>query len=124
MKTLIDAAARQIVLRTYLESVSTVPEDYPSDAELQAAYQANKAQLAVPALYRVSQIFIAASAAGGLAEARKRAQELYRQPRTATSPNWRASIPTTRRPPATAATSVGCWRRRNCCRRSVRRWNG
>ncbi|MFP6544888.1 hypothetical protein VST49_33335, partial [Pseudomonas aeruginosa] len=42
------AAARQIVLRTYLESVSTVPEDYPSDAELQAAYQANKAQLAVP----------------------------------------------------------------------------
>ncbi|EMJ5080327.1 peptidyl-prolyl cis-trans isomerase, partial [Pseudomonas aeruginosa] len=37
------------------------------------------AQLAVPALYRVSQIFIAASAAGGLAEARKRAQELYRQ---------------------------------------------
>ncbi len=79
VKTLIDAAARQIVLRTYLESVSTVPEDYPSDAELQAAYQANKAQLAVPALYRVSQIFIAASAAGGLAEARKRAQELYRQ---------------------------------------------
>ncbi len=62
VKTLIDAAARQIVLRTYLESVSTVPEDYPSDAELQAAYQANKAQLAVPALYRVSQIFIAASA--------------------------------------------------------------
>ncbi len=48
-------------------------------SELQAAYQANKAQLAVPALYRVSQIFIAASAAGGLAEARKRAQELYRQ---------------------------------------------
>lgn len=37
VKTLIDAAARQIVLRTYLESVSTVPEDYPSDAELQAA---------------------------------------------------------------------------------------
>ncbi|MCQ9871444.1 peptidylprolyl isomerase [Pseudomonas aeruginosa] len=74
VKTLIDAAARQIVLRTYLESVSTVPEDYPSDAELQAAYQSNKAQLAVPALYRVSQIFIAASAAGGL-----RAQELYRQ---------------------------------------------
>ncbi|MDU4665088.1 MAG: 3-deoxy-7-phosphoheptulonate synthase, partial [Enterobacter hormaechei] len=34
VKTLIDAAARQIVLRTYLESVSTVPEDYPSDAEL------------------------------------------------------------------------------------------
>lgn len=72
MKTLIDAAARQIVLRTYLESVSTVPEDYPSDAELQAAYQANKAQLAVPALYRVSQIFIAASAAGGLAGAQAR----------------------------------------------------
>lgn len=124
VKTLIDAAARQIVLRTYLESVSTVPEDYPSDAELQAAYQANKAQLAVPALYRVSQIFIAASAAGGLAEARKRAQNSSGRPRTATSPNWRASIPTTRRPPATAATSVGCWRRRNCCRRSVRRWNG
>ncbi|MGC3765423.1 peptidylprolyl isomerase, partial [Pseudomonas aeruginosa] len=32
VKTLIDAAARQNVLRTYLVSVSTVPEDYPSDA--------------------------------------------------------------------------------------------
>ncbi len=80
VKTLIDAAARQIVLRTYLESVSTVPEDYPSDAELQAAYQANKVRnWLYRALYRVSQIFIAASAAGGLAEARKRAEELYRQ---------------------------------------------
>ncbi|UYT22365.1 peptidylprolyl isomerase [Pseudomonas paraeruginosa] len=79
VKTLIDAATRQIVLRTYLESVSTVPEDYPSDADLHDAYEANKAQLGVPALYRVSQIFIATATAGGPAEARKRAQELYRQ---------------------------------------------
>ncbi len=121
---MIDAAARQIVLRTYLESVSTVPEDYPSDAELQAAYQANKAQLAVPALYRVSQIFIAASAAGGLAEARKRAQELYRQAADgdfAELARKHSDDPQTAR---NGGDMVGYWRRRNCCRRSVRRWNG
>ncbi len=56
VKTLIDAATRQIVLRTYLESVSTVPEDYPSDADLHDAYEANKAQLGVPALYRVGEV--------------------------------------------------------------------
>lgn len=128
VKTLIDAAARQIVLRTYLESVSTVPEDYPSDAELQAAYQANKAQLAVPALYRRCTGSARSSSPplrpAGLPKRASAPRNSTGRPRTATSPNWRASIPTTRRPPATAATSVGCWRRCNCCRRSVRRWNG
>ena len=104
VKTLIDAAARQIVLRTYLESVSTVPEDYPSDAELQAAYQANRRNW----LYRRCT-GSARSSSPPLRPAGLRAsapRNSTGRPRTATSPNWRASIPTTRRPPATAATSV------------------
>lgn len=56
-----------------------MPEDYPSNTKLRVAYQANKVRPAVPAPYRVSQIFIAASAIGGLAETHKRTQELFRQ---------------------------------------------
>ncbi|MBW5466208.1 peptidylprolyl isomerase, partial [Pseudomonas aeruginosa] len=73
VKTLIDAAARHIGLRTYLQYVSTVHEYYSSAHELHAAYHAINAQLAVCALYLVSQIFIASSAAVFLSEARKRA---------------------------------------------------
>lgn len=58
--------------------MSTVPEDYPSNTELRAAYQASEIQLTASALYRVSQIFIAASATDGLAEACRRVRELFR----------------------------------------------
>jgi parvulin-like peptidyl-prolyl isomerase len=42
-----------------LASVSQPPAGYPSDAELKAAYDANKAALLVPRQYRLAQIFIA-----------------------------------------------------------------
>lgn len=44
----------------YLASVAKVPAGFPSDADLQAAYDANKAALLVPRQYRLAQIFIAA----------------------------------------------------------------
>lgn len=44
----------------YLQSVSKVPEGYPSEAELKAAYEANKAAFLVPKQFRLAQIFIAA----------------------------------------------------------------
>ncbi len=73
----IDEASRQIILRSYMASVSKVPEGYPSAAEVQAAYDAQRASLMLPARYRVSQIFIAASA--GDEAAAKRVQALYRK---------------------------------------------
>jgi parvulin-like peptidyl-prolyl isomerase len=46
------------IAQTYLQSVSKPPDSYPSDAELQAAYDANKAQLIVPRQFDLAQIYI------------------------------------------------------------------
>jgi parvulin-like peptidyl-prolyl isomerase len=46
------------VAQTYLQSVSNPPEGYPSDSEVQAAYDANKAQLLVPRQYELAQIYV------------------------------------------------------------------
>ena len=54
------ARLRENTIReTYLASVSQPPPGYPSDAELKAAYDANKTSLLVPKQYRLAQIFIA-----------------------------------------------------------------
>ncbi|MGA4636012.1 peptidylprolyl isomerase [Pseudomonas solani] len=73
------AATEQILLRTYLESVSQVPADYPSDAELQAAYEAGKDNWVTPPLYRVSQIFLAVGPGAAEDQVRKQAIELARR---------------------------------------------
>ncbi|MGS0545634.1 peptidylprolyl isomerase [Pseudomonas sp. Y5-11] len=73
------AASEQIVFRDYLRSVSTVPADYPSAAELQQAYDAGKANWMTPPLYRVSQIFLAVPDAQSLDAVRKQAAELSKK---------------------------------------------
>lgn len=77
----IDAASKQIILRSYMASVSKVPEGYPSAAEVQAAYEAQRASLVLPVRYRVSQIFIAAKP--GDEAVAKRVQALYRKAQAA-----------------------------------------
>ena len=73
------AASEQIVFRDYLRSVSTVPADYPSAAELQQAYDAGKANWMTPPMYRVSQIFLAVPDAQSLETVRKQAAELSKK---------------------------------------------
>jgi parvulin-like peptidyl-prolyl isomerase len=57
--TLIQRARDNTVVESYLQSVSKPPESYPSEAELQAAYDARKSQLLVPRQIHLAQIFIA-----------------------------------------------------------------
>lgn len=73
------AATEQIVFRDYLRSVSTVPADYPSTSELQQAYDAGKGNWQTPALYRVSQIFLAVNDPQNLETVRKQATELSKK---------------------------------------------
>lgn len=73
------AASEQIVFRDYLRSVSSVPADYPSTAELQQAYDAGKANWMTPPLYRVSQIFLAVPDAQSLDAVRKQAAEMSKK---------------------------------------------
>lgn len=77
------AATEQIVFRDYLLSVSQVPADYPSAAELQQAYDSGKAQWMTPPLYRVSQIFLAVDDPQSTEAVRRQAQELSRRAQAA-----------------------------------------
>ncbi len=48
------------IVESYLVSISTPPESFPSEAELQAAFEANQAALVVPRQFQISQVYIAA----------------------------------------------------------------
>lgn len=47
-----------IVASTYLESIAQAPEGYPTEADLKAAYDANRTALALPKSWRLAQIFV------------------------------------------------------------------
>lgn len=55
----IQRARDNTIVETYLQSVSKPADTYPSDAEVQSAYESRKAQLLVPRQFRLAQIFIA-----------------------------------------------------------------
>lgn len=48
------------LLELYLQSVAQVPDSFPSDADLHAAYDANKTAFVAPRQYKLAQIFVAA----------------------------------------------------------------
>jgi parvulin-like peptidyl-prolyl isomerase len=82
VQAMIDEARREVVMRSYLASVSAPPANYPSDAEIQAAYDQNQNAFAVPRALRLSQIYVAVppnADAATLEQARKRAMDLGRQ---------------------------------------------
>ncbi|WPH17928.1 peptidylprolyl isomerase [Variovorax paradoxus] len=87
VKAKVDAAMREIAARivttSYLESVSQVPEAFPSETEMQAAYEQGKANFNLPAAYRVAQIYLAAPErdAAAAAKVRDEAGKLARQAR-------------------------------------------
>ena len=51
-------ARDEALIDLYLRSVARVPDDFPSEAELQAAYEANKSAFLEPRQYHLAQIFI------------------------------------------------------------------
>ena len=55
----IDRAIDDAIVRSYVTSVSTPPADFPSDAEIQSAYDLNRDSFMVPRQYKFGQIFIA-----------------------------------------------------------------
>ena len=78
----IEAARQQVLVSSYLQSVVQLPPGYPSDAEVQAAYDGNKASLMKPGEYRLAQIFliVPSSADKGVVEAvQRRAEDLARK---------------------------------------------
>jgi peptidylprolyl isomerase len=75
----IQTAKEQIVYQDFLLSVSQVPPDYPSDAELQQAYTAGRSTWMTAEQFRVAQIFIPVSNKEGLDAVRKQALEVSKK---------------------------------------------
>lgn len=83
IRSAIEEAQDQVILRSYLQSVSEPAADYPSEQDLQTAYQANQDQFQLPAMYRLSQIFLSVPDKDeqALAQAKKRADAWVKQMR-------------------------------------------
>ncbi|WBM37844.1 peptidylprolyl isomerase [Alcaligenes faecalis] len=83
IRSAIEEAQDQVILRSYLQSVSEPAADYPSEQDLQTAYQANQNQFQLPAMYRLSQIFLSVPDKDeqALAQAKKRADAWVKQMR-------------------------------------------
>lgn len=64
----------QYIVESYLAEVGKVPEGFPSDEEIQKAYEAEKERLQLPRRYKLAQIFIAQGE--DKEAARKKAAEL------------------------------------------------
>ena len=60
----IDRVRDEAIASSYLKSVSAPPAGYPSEAEIQSAYDLNRDALMAPRQYRLSQIFVALPAGG------------------------------------------------------------
>lgn len=60
----IDRVRDEAITSSYLKSVSAPPAGYPSEAEIQSAYDLNRDALMAPRQYRLSQIFVALPAGG------------------------------------------------------------
>ena len=56
----LDRVRENAVVEIYLQSVSTPPEGFPSEEELQKAYDANRSALLMPRQFQLAQIFVAA----------------------------------------------------------------
>lgn len=82
VKAQLDRVRDQAITELYLQSVSKAPDGYPSDAEVQAAYDANRRAFDVPRQYRLAQIFVAAPRRGDKdaeEKARRRIDEVARK---------------------------------------------
>ena len=65
------------IAESFLESVTALPPDYPSDAEITALYDSRKDSLRLPTQYRLAQIFI--TSADDKAKAKSKADALAKQ---------------------------------------------
>ena len=60
-----ERARDQVVAQSFLAAQAPLAAGYPSEAEIKAAYDRNKAQLMQPRTYHLAQIFLSGGAASG-----------------------------------------------------------
>jgi parvulin-like peptidyl-prolyl isomerase len=55
----IQRARENVIVESYLESVAKLPADFPSGAQIESAYEANKTSFLLPRQFDIAQIFVA-----------------------------------------------------------------
>lgn len=60
VKDQMEHARMNIISETYIQSMVKTPDGYPSEADVQSAYEAHKSTLLLPRQYKLQQIYIAA----------------------------------------------------------------
>lgn len=68
-----ERAREQALVSAYVDDLASPEPGYPSDAELRAAYEANKAEFTVPKRYRVAQIYTTSQEKASAVAAKARA---------------------------------------------------
>jgi len=81
VKSQLERVRDEAVTELYLQSVSRPPESFPTDAEVQAAYDQNRKSFEVPRQYQLAQVFISAPRGDREAEERgkKKLDEVTRR---------------------------------------------
>jgi peptidylprolyl isomerase len=77
-----EQARQSAIVQSYVASLTDPPADYPTEAEIQAAYDANKARLLVPRQYELAQIVVLVPAGAAHAqddEAQKKIRDIRAQ---------------------------------------------
>lgn len=78
----IEAAQRNVIVRSYLSSLAEPPASYPDDQQIEAVWRRDAATFTVPRTLHLAQIFIPAPTgadAATLAKARRQADDAVRQ---------------------------------------------
>lgn len=81
----IEQARTDVIVDTYIAAQAKPAAEYPSDAEVEAAYAANASRFMQPRQYRLAQIFLAVPVSAGAEaddRARRRLSELQQQLRS------------------------------------------
>jgi len=80
----IERAKADVVVASYLDSVSAPPAGFPSEREIEAAYDANRSGFVAPRAFQVAQIFVALEPDADRAaqdKARKKVDDLVKKAR-------------------------------------------
>jgi peptidylprolyl isomerase len=76
---LLQRARDQVITQSYLAGHAALPAGYPSEAEVKAAYDQNKARFMQPRSYHLEQIFLPAANAASADDGRKKLAALRTQ---------------------------------------------
>lgn len=79
VKAEIEKARAEVVMNSFLRSVSDAPSAYPAEADIEQAYKLNQQRFLVPRQFHLAQIYLAEPPSGADAAVEARAAELVKQ---------------------------------------------